>query len=442
MTYSIKDILRFEVAPALGCTEPSAVALCAAAAASLLKEKDGLQSLEILVDPNIFKNGMAVAIPGCNGLCGIDMAALLGAIGGDPYRKLEVLEPVSGEHIRKAEVLRNRRAVSVEVRPATGKLYIRARIRTSNEEAEAVIENLHDRITFLKLDGSLLPDHKLLCIGSESSANPEKIEEWLRTLTLEGLVSLLQELDEEDEAFLMEGVRFNTRLAEHGLAFASGMGVGAAFERLVCEGLLKKDMVLAARILTSGASDARMGGVKLPAMSSAGSGNHGLTAILPIWAVKSFIEVEDGDRVMKAIALSHLVTAYIKAHTGRLSALCGCSVAAGAGATAGITYLMGGSVRHMASAIKNLVSDLAGVICDGAKAACSLKLATAAGTAVQSALFSLHGVGVQPTDGIIALTPEGTMKNIGTISTEGMIEMDRTVLKIMLEKQFDGYVHG
>ena len=181
-----------------------------------------------------------------------------------------------------------------------------------------------------------------------------------------------------------------------------------------------------------------MAGVNLPAMSSAGSGNHGLTAVLPIWAVKDYVSCPD-ETVIEALALSHMVTAYIKAHTGRLSAVCGCSVAAGAGAAAGVAYLLGGSTQHIAGAIVNLIEDLAGVICDGAKAGCALKLATASGTAVQSALFALQGVSVQATDGIVGASPEKTMQNIGTLCKEGMIETDRTILKIMIDKQFARY---
>jgi L-cysteine desulfidase len=194
-------------------------------------------------------------------------------------------------------------------------------------------------------------------------------------------------------------------------------------------------MMISARILTSAASDARMAGVKLPAMSTAGSGNQGLTATLPIWAVKDYVEC-DQKTILESIGLSHIITAYVKAYTGRLSAVCGCSIAAGAGATAGITYLLGGDLHHITGAITNLTVDLAGVICDGAKAGCSLKLATAAGTAVQSALFSLHGVYVRPTDGIIGTSPEKTVQNVGELSTQGMVETDRTILKIMLDKQF------
>ena len=225
------------------------------------------------------------------------------------------------------------------------------------------------------------------------------------------------------------------RLAEFGLKHGCGLGIGKALDRLVRQRLMEKDMVLAARILTSAASDARMAGVKMPAMSSAGSGNHGLTAILPIWAVKDYLEC-DRRTALEAICLSHIITAFVKAYTGRLSAVCGCSIAAGAGASAGIVYLLGGTLHHVAGAIKNLTEDLAGVICDGAKAGCSLKLATAAGTSVQAALFALHGVQVHHTDGIIEVSPEKTMQNIGMLSTEGMIQTERTVLRIMMEKQF------
>jgi L-cysteine desulfidase len=264
----------------------------------------------------------------------------------------------------------------------------------------------------------------------------QKLEQWLTSLSLGDLIKLTEGLDEEDVLFIEEGIRCNTALSEHGLQHGSGLGIGLTLERLVTEGLLKKDMILQARILTAAASDARMSGVKLPAMSSAGSGNHGLTAILPICAVNGFLMERDIKRLYRAIALSHVITAYIKAYTGRLSAICGCSVAAGAGAAGGVTYLMNGTTHHISGAIKNLISDLAGIICDGAKAGCSLKLATAAGTAVQSALLALHGIDVKATDGIIADTSEQTMKNVGELSTQGMIDTDRTILDIMIRKKF------
>ena len=434
--FTIKDILRIEVAPALGCTEPAAVALCTAAAGTLLDDKD-LQSIEVWLSPSIYKNAFAVAIPGTGGQVGIDLAAALGFYGGDPNSKLQVLEPVTGEHIDAARQLIHRKGVRVNLMNKKGGIYIRSVLTTPNQTAEAIIENTHDNLVTLKLNDTDATDSPLLSNITEAHSDLSSLEEFLRNQSLEELLSLVEHMDDEDFAFVAEGVEYNLNLAKHGLAFGSGLGIGKTLSRLAKEGLIKKDMILSARIQTSAACDARMSGVKLPAMSSAGSGNHGLTAILPVWAVAQYLEDTKEVEVLKAVALSHVVTGYVKSHTGRLSAVCGCSIAAGAGAAAGITYLMGGNLQHISGAIKNLLSDLAGVICDGAKTSCALKLATAAGTAVQSALFALHGINVKATDGIIACSPEQTMKNMGQISTEGMIDTDQTILRSMIDKDMN-----
>ncbi len=435
MAFTVKDILKLEVAPALGCTEPSAVSLAAAAAADLIKGQP-IESIELWVDPNIYKNGMAVSIPGAKGESGMDLAAALGVIGGNPYLKLEVLNPINDDHLITARELIRQNKVKINLLRDHVGLFIRVLLVSQTNQAEAVIEDVHNNITQLIFNKIPITEHPLLSRTERSQSQLSLLEKWISALTLEELIMLLDDLDADDLAFIEEGISTNLKLSDYGLTFGPGLGVGLTLERLTREKLLKKDMILEARIMTSAASDARMSGVKLPAMSSAGSGNHGLTAILPIIAIRKYIQCDDPHRVLKAVALSHIITAYIKAHTGRLSAVCGCSIAAGAGATSGITYLMGGTIHHIAGAIKNLIEDLAGVICDGAKNSCSLKLATAAGTAVQSALFSLHGLDVKFTDGIIAQTPEQTMKNIGQLSTQGMIETDRTILKIMIEKQF------
>lgn len=438
MSFTVKDILRMEVAPALGCTEPSAIALGAAAAAALLDDEE-ITSIEVWVDANIYKNSVAVSIPGTAGLCGLDVASALGAIGGDPELKLEVLEPVDDDVIAKAQKILRAGGVKINLLPDQKGLFIKTAILGERTVAESVIMDSHDNITSLTINSQEISDSPLLSKRSNGGSKGElfDLEAWLRELSLPELLGLVDDLDTEDIRFLEEGVQYNLRLADYGLKHGSGLGVGKTLDRLVRQQLIEKDMILAAKILTSAASDARMSGVKMPAMSSAGSGNHGLTAILPIWAVKDYLECDKRD-VFEAIALSHIITAFIKAYTGRLSALCGCSIAAGAGATAGITYLLGGTIHHIAGAIKNLTEDLAGVICDGAKAGCSLKLATAAGTAVQAALFALQGVQVHSTNGIIAASPEQTMRNIGTLSTQGMIETDRTILQIMMEKEFSG----
>jgi L-cysteine desulfidase len=432
--FTIKEVLSTEVAPALGCTEPVAIALGAAAAAALLK--GDVRRIDVTVDPNIYKNGLAVSIPGTNGLSGLDMAAAIGALAGDPRLRLQVLDPVDDQAVVRAQALIAAGIVNVHLLEDRQGLYIHTTVTGDSDRAESIIRESHDNIVTLRLNGRDVADHPLIVAedGPPGHARAD-LEAWLKTLSLKDLLSMVDDLDDDDFAFLQEGVDQNMRLAEYGLKFGPGLNVGMTLERLVRQRLLCRDMAMAARILASAAADARMAGVKLPAMSSAGSGNHGLTAILPIRAVKDFIECPE-KVFLEAVALSHVLTAYIKTHTGRLSAVCGCSIAAGAGATAGITYLLGGHLKHIAGAITNLTEDLAGVICDGAKAGCSLKLATAAGAAVQSALFALQGVNVLATDGIIGHSPEQTMQNIGTLSTQGMVETDRTILKIMLEKKF------
>jgi L-cysteine desulfidase len=440
MSYTVKDILKMEVAPALGCTEPVAIALGAAAAATLLPHKN-IDTIEIWLDPNIYKNGMAVSIPGTEGLVGLETASAIGALGGDPSLKLEVLEPVTREVVAAAQKLLKAGRVKVNLLEDHKGLYIKTVLHSAADTAESVIRDLHDNIVSLKKNDREVTQNDLLSSRGARKGYKSSLlalESWLKGLSLADLMELLDDLDDDDRNFLEEGILFNLKLAANGLKHGQGLGVGKTLERLARQGLIKKDMILEARILASAAADARMAGVKLPAMSSAGSGNHGLTAILPIKAVEAFVDC-DHDTLLEAVCLSHIITAYIKAHTGRLSAVCGCSIAAGAGAAAGVTYLMAGNIHHTAGAIKNLAEDLAGVICDGAKAGCALKLATAAGTAVQAALFSLHGVNVLSTDGIIGVSPEQTMQNIGTLSTQGMIETDRTILKIMLEKKFSGY---
>ena len=436
MPYTVKDILNIQVAPALGCTEPVAIALGAAAAASLL-DKQKIDTIEVSVDPNIYKNGLAVSIPGTGGLSGLDMAAAIGACAGDPALKLEVLESVQEADVPVAKKMIADGRVKVNLLADHRGLHIETRVQAGDDHARSLIRDMHDNIVELSFNGQPVVDSPFLSApaGAQGESPVTALETWLKTRSLGQLIELLDDLEDEDLAFLQKGIETNMALAEHGLKFGSGLGIGLSLERLARQKLVTRDMILDARILASAAADARMAGVKLPAMSSAGSGNHGLTAILPIWAVKKWVDCDELT-TLKAIGLSHLVTAYVKAYTGRLSAVCGFSVAAGAGAAAGVAYLMGGDQRQIAGAIKNLTVDLAGVICDGAKAGCALKLATAAGTAVQSALFSLHGVNVRSTDGIVGLSPEQTMQNVGMLSTEGMIETDRTILKIMLDKQF------
>ena len=222
----------------------------------------------------------------------------------------------------------------------------------------------------------------------------------------------------------------NEEMDEYGLKQKTGIGVGYGIKKSIEEGLLGNDVINYAMMLTAGASDARMAGVKMPVMSSNGSGNHGLTAILPIVAYNKKFPQSD-ERLAKALAISHLVTGYIKNYTGRLSAVCGCGVAASTGATAGISWLMNGTEKQIEGAIENMIADLSGMICDGAKAGCALKLSSAASAAIQSAIIAKQDCFVPPLNGIVGSSVEQSIQNLGRVSDKGMSITDEIILNVM-----------
>ena len=256
MTYTVKDILEMEVAPALGCTEPVAISLGAAAAASILPERT-IDSIEVWVDANIYKNGLAVVIPGTHELCGLENAAALGAIAGDPSLKLEVLEPIDDRIVEQVREFVSPETVKVHLLSDEKGLLIRTRVSSGGDTAESIIEEVHDNIVTLRLNDRELADHPLVSrVDDSGKGNLSKLGEWLKSLALGELLALVDDLDSEDLAFLEESVRFNLRLAEHGLKHGSGLGVGKTLDRLARQGLIKRDMILGARILCSAAADA------------------------------------------------------------------------------------------------------------------------------------------------------------------------------------------
>ena len=267
-------------------------------------------------------------------------------------------------------------------------------------------------------------------IQQEKTIEPVEIENIMDTITIKDLVENVEAMNFADIKFLLDGVKMNMDMAKYGLENKVGIGVGKGIKESIEEGLLGDGIMTKAMMLTAAASDARMGGAKLPVMSSNGSGNHGLTAILPIVAY-TLKYPQDDEKLAKALAISHLVTGYIKNYTGRLSAVCGCGVAASTGASAGISWLMGGDMKHIYGAIENMIADLSGMICDGAKAGCALKLSSAASAAVQSAVIAKQGYTVPPLNGIVGEQVEQSIKNLGEVSDKGMKITDEIILNVM-----------
>ena len=441
MGFTLKDILhnkarhllQIETDPGLGCTEPAAIGLCAAAAAALL---DGatIESIEVSTDPNIYKNAMGVIIPGSGGKSGVPLAAAMGAVAGNPKDRLQVFSTVKKQGIESAESLLQNGKVSAHIKEGHAGLYVKTIVRAGDHAAEAVISGRHDHIESLSLDGCPQRDHPLLGGAGSDDLSVEELKPWLTSLTLEEMVDLSNNMDRDGAAYIERGIDLNMTLVRYGLSHGPGLGVGKTQQSLLRQGLLRNDMVLAGGIFAAAGIDSRMGGVMLPAMTLAGSGNQGIAAGTPIVAVSEFATIEDKLLIIKSVALSYLVTCYIKTLAGRIGPLCGSAVAGGAGVAAGVAHLLGGTVEKIGGAIKNHIENTATLLCDGAKTSCALKVGEAASSGVKSALLALQGTVVKPFDGIIAGSPEETMGNLGKIVRSGLGAMDPTILNIMLTK--------
>ena len=425
------DILIAEVKPALGCTEPVAVALACAKAKELLGEE--IVENRILVSPSIYKNGMCVGIPGTERL-GLKIAVAMGFVGGHSENGLTVLETLDETQVRESEKYMDTTPIDIVPAQTKDKVFIEVDLRGKNNIAKVVIKEKHDNFIYLQRNHEILLDTGEYNQEVDAKAADKntviKKENFMDTTNVKEIVKNVENMDLEDIKFLLDGVKMNLEIADYGLENKAGIGVGFGIKKAKEEGYMADDLMTEAMMLTAAASDARMAGIKMPVMSSNGSGNHGLTAILPIVAYSNKFPQND-EKLAKALAISHLVTGYIKNYTGRLSAVCGCGVAASTGAAAGISWLMDEDITHIKGAIENMIANLSGMICDGAKAGCALKLASAASAAVQSAIIAKQGFHVPPKNGIVGDKVEQSIRNLGKVSDEGMTVTDEVIIDVM-----------
>jgi len=416
-------LIQSGVMPALGCTEPGAVALAAAYAGQALGEKP--LRVEVSVDSNVYKNGVAVGIPG-TGKFGLAIAAALGALISDPTGELSVLSAITPDLLLSADAMIAENRVEISLNDHQG-LYITTAVYGEKGCVRAVIEGRHTNLVSLEQNGRIIAQQENISTRKKATLlnNAE--------INLTDLISAVESMADGGFSFFDEGIRMNTAAARSGLDSRLGMAIGASFQDLINEGVLTDDIVSYAKILTAAAADARMSGENIPVMSVAGSGNHGLTAILPVVAVAERMNIPR-EKLQRALAISALITIYIKSYTGSLSALCGCSVAAATGASAAIAWMLGGTRDQIDGTIKNMIANLTGMICDGGKVGCALKLSTAASVAVETALLALKNVLVPSSNGIIFLSADDTIRSLGMVSNPGMLETDKVILDIMLEK--------
>jgi len=413
-----------EVKPALGCTEPGAVALAAATAARRLDHE--VEKIYLRLSANIFKNGLNVGIPGTGGLKGNLLAAALGVLAGDPDKGLMVLSDISDSDVLKAKAMLEKGMISQEVVDDVPKVYAEVDLSGGGETAMAVVSGRHDRIAEIRRNGTV--EQRQIEPGTGGETRPAYMEELLDQ-DMEGLWELAGTIDGELRDFMHEGAEMNLGMSRRGLSEPWGLGAGYVLGKKGPQ----DDMLWKIKAWTTAAADVRMGGGPWPVMSSAGSGNHGITAIVPA-AVAGEEWGSSRDEIAEALALSHLVTGYIKAHTGRLTPVCGCAVAAGSGAAAALVRLSGGTPAQAGQAVASLQSAVLGMVCDGAKGSCSLKVGAAAGEAWISAILALEGYGVQDRQGVVSPDLRETARNVGVFSSIGLSPADSVIIKILQDK--------
>ena len=421
---SIIRLIHREVIPAIGCTEPIAVALACAKAAEVLGDRP--ERVEVYLSANILKNAMGVGIPG-TGMVGLPIAIALGSLIGRSAYGLEVLKDLDPEGLAAGKAMVERKCISIALKEQVDKLYIEVVSHRGDEESRVVISHAHTHFSYIARNGEVL-------YNEESGASHEELEADEEIALNFGLVyDFAMQMPLEEIRFILETARVNEAAAKASMeAGCYGHTVSQTFAGEFGKRFLGDSVYTHMLAMTAAACDARMDGAMIPVMSNSGSGNQGLSATLPVVSFAKDMQSSE-EQLIRALMLSHLMFIYIKQSLGRLSALCGCVVAA-TGASCGITYLMGGSRQQLTYAIKNMIGNITGMICDGAKPSCALKVSSGVSTAMLSALMAMEQKVVTPVEGIIDEDVDRSIANLTSIGSKGMESTDRLVLDIMTAK--------
>jgi len=420
MMKDLISMVKQDAVPALGCTEPVAVAYAGAATRSYIT--GDIDCINIEVSKNIYKNGKSVMIPNTDEW-GLDLAGALGVLGGDKEDGLMVLRKIDKNIVDIAHEMLKEGKVNVDYVEEVPDVFVRITVNSSNEEVEAVLKNCHTHIETVKVNGQTVFENK-------TESRDKVSADFLKKLSFVEIRDICETIPIDQLAFIEDGIKMNKNAAETGLSWDKGLKAGATLKRLQDRGILCNDAPTQARILTAASADIRMGGGDCPIMTSGGSGNQGLGVVLPITVVAEEKGIEK-ERLIRAVFFAHVINKYVKIYTGKLSAMCGCAIAAGIGASAGITWLLGGNDEQIQGACQNMLSNLTGMICDGAKETCSLKLSTSAGEAVIAAYLAIENVIVRSNTGIIGETIEDTIKNLGILCRDGLAATDSVIIDII-----------
>ncbi len=421
----IIDLIKREVVPAIGCTEPVAVALCTAYATEALGCRP--EKIEVLLSGNILKNAMGVGIPG-TGMTGLPIAVALGALIGKSGYSLEVLKDCNPAAVAAARAFIAEGRIHIGLtRDSDEMLYIDVRCSAGELRSQAVIAREHTGLVYQ--EGPAVPT-----VDRRSALSvPEAEEEGEDGLTLRRVFEFATTAPLEDLEFINEARRLNEHAAEESLKGNYGHQLGKTMSRPLGKGIFGDTIFSHIISATSSACDARMAGAMVPVMSNSGSGNQGIAATMPV-VVFARENHNTEEELTRALILSHLTAIYIKQSLGRLSALCGCVVAS-TGSSCGLTYLMGGGYEQVAASVKNMIANLAGMVCDGAKPSCALKVSSGVSTAVLSAMLAVQNHSVSSYEGLIEDDVDRCIHNMTRLGSVGMRETDKMVLDIMTHKE-------
>lgn len=418
----IINLINKEVVPAVGCTEPMAVALCAAKAAEVLGCRP--QKVRAQLSANILKNAMGVGIPG-TGMIGLPIAIALGTLIGKSEYQLEVIKDLTPETLEEGKAfIKEQRITILRKSNIEEKLYIEVESSTETSTATVIISCAHTNIVYVEKDGNVLLDNR--------TTRSESCEQKDISLDLKMVYDFATTAPVGEIDFILKAKDYNLKAAEDSLKGNYGHCLGKTMNRPLSHGIFGDSIYSHIIAKTASACDARMGGAMIPVMSNSGSGNQGICATNPV-VVYALENNNTEEELVRALILSHLTAIYIKQSLGKLSALCGCVVAS-IGSSCGITYLMGGDYDKICHSVKNMIANLAGMLCDGAKPGCSLKISSGVSTALLSAVLSMEGRFVTAAEGIVDDDVDKSIRNLTSIGANAMNLTDEMVLNIMVNK--------
>ncbi|BCL76609.1 UPF0597 protein [Jeongeupia sp. HS-3] len=414
--------VKQEVAPALGCTEPISLALASAIATRELGVTP--ERLVAKVSPNLMKNGMGVTVPG-TGTVGLPIAAAVGALGGDPDAGLEVLKSLTPEIVAAGKAMLAAQQIHVGIADVANILYAEARVEAGDHWVRVCIADAHTQVVRIEKDGEVLFEAEAGGAEAEAAYN-------LAGAVARDVYDFATMAPFADIAFILESAKLNGALSSEGMGGQYGLHIGATLQRQIQNGLLSDDLLTRILIRSSAASDARMGGATLPAMSNSGSGNQGIAATMPVVVVAEHVKADD-ETLARALMLSHLMAVYVHGKLPKLSALCAVTTAS-MGAAAGIAWLLRGGYDAVSMAICSMVGDIAGIICDGASNSCAMKVSTSATAAYKAVLMALDHTRVTGNEGIVADEVDASIDNLCALACGSMVQTDRQIIEIMVQK--------